>query len=73
MKYSVIVHPNAKNPRIEKDMLENLHLYVSQPPLDGKANKAVIKALAKHFGVRKNRIILVSGVKSKNKTFEVLQ
>jgi len=73
MKYSVIVHPNAKNPRIEKDMLENLHLYVSQPPLDGKANKAVIKALAKHFGVRKNRIILVSGAKSKNKTFEVLQ
>jgi len=73
MKYSVVVHPNAKNPRIEKDMLENLHLYVSQPPLDGKANKAVIKALAKHFGVRKNRIILVSGAKSKNKTFEVLQ
>ena len=51
MKIAVIVHPNSKRQRIEKDLLENLYVYVNQPPLEGKANRAAIVALASYFKV----------------------
>ena len=73
MKISVIAHPNAKRPRIETDLLETLHVYVNAPPLEGKANRAVIEALAKHFQTKRSKILLISGEKSKNKLFEVIE
>ena len=69
MTISVIAHPNSKHPRIEKDMLDMLHVYVKEPPLDGKANIAVVEALAEHFKTKKSQVVLMSGDKSKNKTF----
>lgn len=71
MKVFVAAHPNSKKPRVEKDLLDTLHVYVSQPPLEGKANKAVIEALAKYFNVKKNSVRLLSGEKSKIKLFEI--
>lgn len=71
MRVAIIAHPNSKNPRIEKDLLGSIHVYVSAPPLEGKANKSVREALAKYFGVRKSEVFLISGEKSKNKVFEI--
>jgi len=71
MKVSVIVHPNSKKTRIEKDLMGMLHVYVNAPPLEGKANKAVIESLAKFLKVKKSGIILIRGEKSKNKVFEI--
>ncbi len=71
MKINVIAHPNSKRPRVEKDLLEILHVYVSEPPLERKANNAIREALAKYFNVKKSGVILISGEKSKNKLFEV--
>ena len=71
MKISVIAHPNAKKPRIEIDLLDTLHVYVNAPPLEGKANRALIEALAEHFQTKRSNILLISGEKSKNKLFEV--
>lgn len=71
MKISAIVHPNAKRERIEKDLLDTLHVYVNQPPLEGKANRATIEALAEYFKVSKSQVNLVSGAKTKYKTFEI--
>lgn len=72
MKVSVIAHPNAKRPRIEEDLLGTLHVYVNAPPLEGKANRAIVEALAGHLNVKKSQIELISGAKSKNKTFEII-
>ena len=72
MRISVIVHPNSKKPRIEKDLLEATHVYVNEPPLEGKANRAVVDALSDYFKVKRSCVILVSGEKSKNKVFEIL-
>jgi uncharacterized protein len=72
MKVSIIAHPNSKKPRIEKDLLGTLHVHVNRPPLEGKANMAVIEALSKHFRVKKSCVLLISGAKSKTKTFEIL-
>ena len=71
MKITVIAHPNSKKPRTEKDLLETIHVYVSEPPLEGKANHAVIKALGDYFSLPKSAIQLISGLKSKNKIFEI--
>jgi uncharacterized protein YggU (UPF0235/DUF167 family) len=73
MEIAVIAHPNSKKPRVEKDMLGDLHAYVSEPPLEGKANRAVIDALADYFKVKRNCVMLISGGKSKSKVFEVLK
>lgn len=73
MKINVIAHPNAKKPRIEKDLLNTIHVYVHEPPLEGKANRAVQKALANYFEVKKSFVILISGERSKNKLFEILK
>jgi hypothetical protein len=40
-------------------------------PIDGKANKAVIEALANHFHVHKNQIEILSGFTRMNKTVEI--
>lgn len=71
MKIKVIVHPNSKREKIEEDLLETLHVYVNQPPLEGKANKATIEALADYFKTGKANVRLISGAKSKHKIFEV--
>jgi hypothetical protein len=71
MRINVLVHPNSKKPRVEKDILGQLNVYVSAPPIEGRANKAVIEALAQHFKTKKDSISLVSGQKSKLKLFEI--
>lgn len=71
MKLSVIVHPNAKHPRIEEDLLGMMHVYVKAPPLEGKANASVIEALAEHLKIKKGNVVLLRGGKSKMKVFEI--
>lgn len=48
-----------------------LDLRVTAPPVDGAANKACIELIAKHFGIRKSQISLVSGTTSRTKVFEI--
>ncbi|MBI4038797.1 DUF167 domain-containing protein [Candidatus Daviesbacteria bacterium] len=71
MKIQVVVHPNSKKERIEKDLFDSLHIYVNQPPLEGKANKATIESLANYYKTSKANVRLISGAKSKHKIFEI--
>lgn len=72
MKLSIIAHPNSKRPRIEKDMFDQTHVYVNTPPLGGKANKAIVKLLANRFNTKERNVVLIKGMKSKNKTFDIV-
>jgi uncharacterized protein len=71
MRVAVIAHPNSQKPRIETDLLETLHVYVAEPPLEGKANRAVAAALADYFRTKRSNVLLVSGERSKNKVFQI--
>jgi uncharacterized protein YggU (UPF0235/DUF167 family) len=71
MDITVTVHPNSRKPRIEKDLFNQLHVYVDQPPLEGRANVAVAKALADYFSIAKSQVQLIKGVKGKLKTFRI--
>lgn len=71
MKVAIIAHPNSKRPRIERDLLGTLHIYVKAPPLEGQANKEIAAALVNYFKVKKTQVEQVSGAKSKSKLFEI--
>ncbi len=71
MRINILVHPNSKKPRVEKDILGQLNVYVTAPPVEGKANKAVIETLAEYFQIKKSGIRLISGQKSSLKLFEI--
>lgn len=73
MEIFVVAHPNSKRPRVEKDLVDEIHVYVSEPPIDGKANAAVIESLARYFAVKKSCVLLVAGEKSKRKKFLIYQ
>ena len=46
-------------------------VWVKEPPVQGRANIAIGKALAKYFKVSPSQITLVSGHTSKQKVFEI--
>ena len=71
MRVSTIAHPNSKKPRIEKDLLGVIHIYVNAPPLKGRANREIVKMLAKYHQVKTNQVLFISGMKSKRKVFEI--
>jgi len=71
MKIQVVLHPQAKDPRIES-VSDILHVYVTSPAREGKANLEAIKLLANHLQIRPNQIFLVSGHLSKLKTFQII-
>lgn len=70
MKIVIRVKPNSKTEKIEKSG-ESLTVYVKEPARENKANLAVINLLAQYFKVPKSQILIVSGLKSKQKVVEV--
>ncbi len=46
-------------------------VHVKEPPVQGRANEAITRALAEHFGVAKSQVTLISGASSKKKVFEI--
>jgi len=69
---SVRVKPGRrKGPLVETAVDGELTVYVRQPAVEGKANEAVVRLLAKHLGVAPSRLVLVSGATSWVKRFRV--
>jgi len=66
MKVSVRVIPHARKNVIcvEPDRLK---VYVTATAVDGKANQALIALLAEHYAVRKSRVQIIRGLKSRHK------
>jgi uncharacterized protein len=44
---------------------------VAAPAVDGKANAAVVEALATAFGVRRSRLVIVSGQRGRDKIIDL--
>lgn len=70
---AVRAHPGAKKTAIvgvygEGDTAQ-LKIAVQAPPVEGRANEALVAFLAELFGVPKRSVELVSGELSRNKVF----
>lgn len=44
---------------------------VTAAPVEAKANKALVEFLAEYFNVKKNKITIIKGEKSKNKVIMI--
>ena len=71
MNFFVKARPNSKAESIEKADDTHFTVAVKEPPLKGRANAAIAKALADYFGIAPSRVFLVSGFSSKQKVFEI--
>ena len=70
MIISVRLQPKSSQNRLEQDG-ETYKAWVSAPPVDGAANEALIKLVAKHFGVAASRVQLIKGQTSRQKTLKI--
>ena len=68
----IVCQPGAKK-NLVKEEKESLKVFVTARPVDGKANQAVVEILAEHFGVKKSRIEIIKGLKSRNKTISITE
>jgi uncharacterized protein (TIGR00251 family) len=71
VKISVQVHPGAKKNEVLR--LENgvWHIKVAAPPVEGKANDALIKFLGTTLDIPKSRISLEKGATSRHKIIAI--
>jgi uncharacterized protein (TIGR00251 family) len=68
----VRVKPGSKKgPLVETGADGGLTIYVREQAVEGKANEAVVKLLAEHFGVPRSRVELTSGAASRIKRFRI--
>ena len=70
-KISVVVKTNSKKPNIE--VVDETHwiVRVRELPIDGKANLAVIKAIADFLKIPKSKVSIQKGEASKKKLIEI--
>jgi uncharacterized protein (TIGR00251 family) len=72
MIIQVKVKPNSRTEEVSQES-DSFTVKVKEPPREGKANQAVIRLLAQHFGVPKSQVRILSGSKSKSKVVEVVE
>jgi uncharacterized protein YggU (UPF0235/DUF167 family) len=70
MKINVRIKPNARRSKVEKTE-QGYVVYVNAPPIENRANIALVESLSEHFDIPKSRIRIVAGLKSKNKVVEI--
>ncbi len=71
MKIFVKVKPNSKEESVKKLSETNFEICVKEPPVKGKANVAIIKVLAKRFGVPISSVNIIIGHTSRQKIVEI--
>jgi uncharacterized protein len=67
----VRVSPGSKHNDVSWSEADGLHIRVSAPPVDGKANKAAIKLLAEFAGIAPSRIRVLRGAASRSKVLAI--
>lgn len=70
LKLMVKVVPNSKTVEVMTED-EILVVKVKEPRKEGRANKAVVKVLAKHFGVPQKSVHIKCGLRAQNKLIEI--
>lgn len=71
MKIAVRVKPRSKVEEVTGEG-DGYVVRVKEPPIEGRANRAVLRLLASHLGVPESRLRVVSGFSSRNKVIEVI-
>ena len=71
MIISVKAKPNSPAETVEKTGETVFEVAVREPPVAGRANAAIVKALAEYFGVPVFKVKIISGRTSRNKLVKI--
>jgi uncharacterized protein len=69
--FLVRVQPRAKRNAVQPAAGGGVKVYVTAPPEDGRANEAVVEAIAEWLGVKRRQVEIVSGATNRNKVVRV--
>lgn len=72
MIIKVKVKPNSSGEEIKETVQNNFEVSLKERAEKGKANVALLKSLAKHFGISSSQIKIKAGITSHNKVIEIL-
>lgn len=71
MRVTIRVKPGASRTKVGGSYNGALTVTVTAPPIDGRATKAAMEAIAEALGCRTREVTLVTGATSRTKIFEV--
>jgi uncharacterized protein (TIGR00251 family) len=69
--FPVLVAPRASRPKLGPVVGDRIKIAVTAPPVEGKANAAVVDLLAKKLGISKQGVQILSGSRGKRKMVRV--
>ncbi len=70
-QFTVYIQPGSRKSEICGVHDGNIKIKIQSPPVDGKANEALIAFLSKLLGVSKSSISVISGEKSRVKKIRI--
>ena len=70
MRLNVRVIPKARQNKVVSEP-GGLKVYLNAPPVEGKANQALIEILAEHFQVKRSQIRIIKGEKGRDKVVDI--
>lgn len=71
ISFAVKVHPRARKNAITGTVGDALKLALTAPPVEGKANQAVIEFFADLFQIPRSSVTIASGETSRNKVIRI--
>lgn len=71
VSFAVKVHPRARKNAITGRVGDALKLALTAPPVEGKANQAVIEFFADFFEIPRSSVTIASGETSRNKVVRI--
>jgi len=72
MRIYVKVIPKSSRNKIEKISEGEYKVWITAPPVDGKANEALIELLSDYFNVSKSSVEIIGGKTSRTKIVDIL-
>lgn len=72
-RIAVRVTPRGGRDALTLDAAGGIHIRVTAPPEDGRANDATRKLLARALGIAPTRLTLVGGAAARDKLFQIDQ
>jgi hypothetical protein len=70
-QFALRVQPRASRNGLVGTMGDAVKLAITAPPVDGKANQAVVEFLADLFHVSKSSVVIISGETGRNKLIAI--
>ncbi len=67
----VYLQPKSSKDEVAGPYRDGIKVKVTAPPVEGKANEALIRFLAREYGIPPSRIEIIRGLHSREKTLKI--